>query len=78
MTIWRMRIECWIPKVKNTHSEYAIVIALPLQQWLHERASVLRCIYIACLFKICLKIFQKEAPSKPSENETDTLASNGC
>jgi len=21
MTVWRMRIACWIPKVTNTHSE---------------------------------------------------------
>ena len=27
MTIWRTRIACWIPKSKNTHSEYAILIA---------------------------------------------------
>jgi hypothetical protein len=42
MTIWRMRFARWIPKATNTHSEYAIIIALPLQQWLHERASMLR------------------------------------
>ena len=49
MTIWRMRIACWIPKATNTHSEYALVIAFPLQQWLHERDSILRYKYIACL-----------------------------
>jgi len=27
MTIWRMRISCWILKTKNTHSEYLILIA---------------------------------------------------
>ena len=48
MTIWRMRIVCWIPKATNTHSEYEI-IAFPLQQWLHERASMLRCTYVAGL-----------------------------
>jgi hypothetical protein len=42
MAMWRMRIACWIPKATNTHSEYIILIALPLQQWLHERASVVR------------------------------------
>jgi len=26
MTIWRMRIICWVPKVTNTHSEYVIFI----------------------------------------------------
>jgi hypothetical protein len=42
MTTWRMRISRWIPRTTDTLSEYAILIALPLQQWLHERASVLR------------------------------------
>jgi len=37
MTKWHMRrITCWIPKVTNTHSEYLIIIAFKLQQWLHE------------------------------------------
>jgi hypothetical protein len=45
MTIWRMRNVCWIPKATNTHSEYIIFIAFPLQQWLHERASML-CLYV--------------------------------
>ena len=26
MAIWRMRIACWIPKAKNTHSQYVILI----------------------------------------------------
>jgi hypothetical protein len=26
----------------KTHLEYVILIAFPLQQWLHERASILR------------------------------------
>jgi hypothetical protein len=39
MTIWR--------KITNTHSEYAIFIAYPLQQWSHERASMLGYIYTA-------------------------------
>jgi len=33
----------------NTYSEYVIRIAFPLQQWLHERASVLLYAYLACL-----------------------------
>jgi hypothetical protein len=40
MTIWRMRAACLTAKATDKHSE--CVIALPLQQWLHERASVLR------------------------------------
>ena len=42
MTIWRMGAVCWIPKTTDTHSEYVVLIAFPLQQWLHKRASVLR------------------------------------
>ena len=30
MTIWRMRIACWVTKAKNTHSEYVIPIAFPM------------------------------------------------
>ena len=30
----------------DTHSEYVILTALPLQQWLHENASILHCTYI--------------------------------
>jgi len=51
MTIRRMRIACWIPKATNTHIEYAILTAFPLQQWLHERASILRYMHIACLLQ---------------------------
>jgi len=41
LVIVRMRIACWIPKATNTHTEYFILIASPLRQWWHERASVL-------------------------------------
>ena len=36
-----MPIACWIPEATNTHSEYVILPAFPLQQWLHERVSML-------------------------------------
>jgi len=32
MTIWRMRITCWITKATDTHSAYVVFIAFPLQQ----------------------------------------------
>jgi len=47
-----IRTACWITKTTNTHSEYATLIAFPLQQRLHERASVLRYTYIACLAEL--------------------------
>ena len=45
----RIRISCWTPKATITYSEYVILIAFPLQQWLHERSSVLRYTYIVCV-----------------------------
>jgi len=36
-----MRIACWTTKATNTLSEYVIIIAFLLQQWLHEHASLL-------------------------------------
>ena len=41
MTIWHICIACWITKATNTHSEYVILTAFPLQQWLHKRTSIL-------------------------------------
>jgi len=34
---------------KYTHSDCVILIAFPLQQWLHERASMFRYTCTACL-----------------------------
>jgi len=33
-------------------SDYVLIIAFPLQQWLQERASVLGYAYISCLVKV--------------------------
>ena len=49
MIVRPMRIACWIPKATNAHTGCVILIAFPLQQWLHERASMLRCTYISGL-----------------------------
>ena len=48
---WRMRIAWWMSKTTNTHSDYIIFTAIPLQQWLHERASLLR-YYVRCLVSL--------------------------
>jgi hypothetical protein len=43
-----MRVICLIPKATgthtHTHTEYVTLIAVPLQQWLHERT--LRYMYV--------------------------------
>jgi len=59
MTTWRMRILRWIPKATDRHSEYVIPIAFPLQQWFHERASMLRYTYIICLVILINLHFEK-------------------
>ena len=37
-----MRIACCITKITDTHSEYVVINAFTQQQWLRERAPVLR------------------------------------
>jgi hypothetical protein len=46
--IRRMRLTCWITKATDTHSEYIILTAFPMQQWLRERALILH-LYVHCL-----------------------------
>ena len=48
MAIWRMRVAWWIPKATNTLSRICNTYCFSLQQWLHERASLLPYTYIAC------------------------------
>jgi hypothetical protein len=36
----RVHCACWLIKATDTHSEYVKLIAFPLQEWLHERASM--------------------------------------
>jgi len=57
MTTSRMSFAYWINKATNTHSEYVILVAFPLQQWLHERASKLCYTYIACFVFISAWLF---------------------
>jgi hypothetical protein len=54
VTIWRIRVACWISKATCTHAracthKYVILIAFPRQQSLLERALLLHCTYIDCL-----------------------------
>jgi hypothetical protein len=65
--IRRMRFALWIPKATNTHSEYVILIAFALQQWLKERASMLLYTYIACL--VVLRIMTSDSCTEPSTIE---------
>ena len=47
MTIQRMHYACWLTKATDIYSEYVILIVVPLQQWFHERTTLLR-LYVRC------------------------------
>ena len=49
MIIWRLSISHCVPNATDTLSKYVVVLAFLLSKWLHERASILRYTYIACL-----------------------------
>jgi hypothetical protein len=49
ITIWRMRIACWIPKATNTHSEYVHLIAFSTATMV-ARTPVIVTLYVHCLF----------------------------
>jgi len=54
VTIWRMRIACWIPHATGTHSEYVILIALST---LVTRTRLNVALYVhslSCLRHICV------------------------
>ena len=63
--IWRMRFACWVTKARETHSEYVTLTALPRQQWLRERVSMLQCTYIPVflVIRIWTRLKHKELRS---------------
>jgi len=65
MTIWPMRIACWIPKATNihTHTICVILIAFPVQQCLLDLASILRMNWPDC-YKAHAKFSENLSVSK--------------
>jgi hypothetical protein len=64
-TVQRMRFACWINKATDTHSEYRIISAFPLQQLLRQHASMLHHTCIAIFFCKTTTIFVvKKVPPK--------------
>ena len=55
--IRRMRFLCWVTKATDTHSEYEILIGFLRQQWVHERALMLRFFNVNRLSCILCKAF---------------------
>ena len=56
MTIWHMRIACWIPKSTNTYSDYVILIVFSIATMVYESPSLLY-YYVACLVN-CVFVFK--------------------
>jgi hypothetical protein len=65
VTMWLIRIACWISKAictydharmcKHAHTDqYVVLIAFQQQPWFRARASMLRYMYSACLVNTCL------------------------
>jgi len=71
----------WIPKATNTYSGYVMLIALPQQQWSHERTLILRNKHIACPVKYMyyLNIFLEEVdPLAEVQTRTPDKRSRNC
>jgi hypothetical protein len=64
VTIRRMRIACWTPTGKNTHTVCIIIFVFPLQQWKHKHASTLRYTHIACLVILRIVLSYKNTERK--------------
>ena len=47
ITIWRMRIACWIHKATDTRSEFVVLFAFALLKGLQASGSMLLYMYIA-------------------------------
>jgi transposase len=66
-----MRIACRMTNATtDTHAEYIILLFFPLQQRLHQRTTVLRYTYIACLV---VSRFVRHA-QKSAEHEINPLS----
>jgi hypothetical protein len=64
MTNQRTRIACWVTKDTYVYTrwKHVILIAFPLQQLLHEHASILRYTYIACLVSLKIVVDSNAVP----------------
>ena len=55
--IWRMCFVCWITVATNTHSDYVIIINLPLQQY----TNAPQC-YVECTLPVLCLLFSNITP----------------
>jgi hypothetical protein len=62
-----------IDKNTDAHTKYVIIIALPLQQWLRERASILRYMYNAYLISLSTLVGKDQSEPRPDHTKKPTL-----
>jgi hypothetical protein len=67
-----MRIACRITKVRDTLSEYVIIITFPRRQWNENAPQYCVYTYIACV----VRILYRNITRKSEENLEDTLIGN--
>ena len=69
-----IRFTCSVPNSANKQSEYVTTIAFPLQQWLHERASMLRYITLPALIRMQQPVFPSASfPSSMGHDNSKPL-----
>jgi len=68
-----MCIACCMTKATDTHSEYVILIAVPRQRWLRERASTLGCTYTACLYQRYTHLPQTQQLAQNARRKEDHM-----
>jgi len=70
MTVWHMHIASWKSKATDTHLEYVILIAFPLQQWLHGLISLLLCMYM-CGLVLKSAVFRAEYDFRTDQSNSN-------
>jgi hypothetical protein len=76
MTIWSMRISCWITEATYTHSEYVILTAFSLQEWLQQRASGFNVIRLDGHWLFCTSWGRFPQPVSSEDNSSQNLVFN--
>jgi hypothetical protein len=73
-----MHFACWIATATDARSEHVILIAFPQQQWLRERASMLRRTNVACLIVVRSVAVFLERTSRDATPSTCIFATGVC
>jgi hypothetical protein len=62
---------CWIPQATHTHVQYVILTAFPLEQWLHERASMLRYTSVFSICRLCFLLVRNRSKEAKQTDKTN-------